>query len=147
MLVATWSGSLLPWEQELSAFKSQLSSAFGRAELRRSAGAFIDGLLSGVARKTGWQLAEQAGLERPYRLQSLLGRSSWQADTLRDLVRADVPAALGDAGGVLVVDETGFLKKGTHSVGAARQYSGTAGRVENCQVGVFVAYASRLARR
>jgi SRSO17 transposase len=143
MLVATWSGSLLPWEQELSSFKAQLSSAFGRAELRRSASAFIDGLLSGVARKTGWQLAEQAGLERPYRLQSLLGRSSWQADKLRDLVRADVFATLGDGGGVLVVDETGFLKKGKHSVGVARQYSGTAGRVESCQVGVFVAYASR----
>jgi len=143
MLVAPWSGSLFPWEQELTAFKSLLNAAFGRAELRRSASAFIDGLLSGVARKTGWQLAEQAGLERPYRLQSLLGRSSWQADTLRDVVRADVLATLGDAGGVLVVDETGFLKKGTHSVGVARQYSGTAGRVENCQVGVFVAYASR----
>ena len=143
MLVAPWSGSLLPWEQELAAFKSQLSAAFGRVELRRSASAFIDGLLSGVARKTGWQLAEQAGLERPYRLQSLLGRSAWQADRLRDLVRAEVLATLGDAGGVLVVDETGFLKKGTHSVGVARQYSGTAGRVENCQVGVFVGYASR----
>jgi SRSO17 transposase len=143
MQVAAWSGSLLAWEDELIAFKSRLNQAFGRAELRRSASAFIDGLLSGVARKTGWQLAEQAGLERPYRLQSLLGRSSWQADTLRDLVRADVLATLRDAGGVLVVDETGFLKKGTHSVGVARQYSGTAGRVENCQVGVFVAYASR----
>jgi SRSO17 transposase len=143
MLVASWSGSLLPWEQELTAFKLQLNAAFGRAELRRSASAFIDGLLSGVARKTGWQLAEQAGLERPYRLQSLLGRSSWQADRLRDLVRSDVLATLADAGGVLVVDETGFLKKGTHSVGVARQYSGTAGRVESCQVGVFVAYASR----
>ena len=143
MLVAPWSGSLLAWEEELAAFKSQLSSAFGRAELRRSASAFIDGLLSGVARKTGWQLAEQAGLERPYRLQSLLGRSAWQADRLRDLVRSEVLATLEDAGGVLVVDETGFLKKGMHSVGVARQYSGTAGRVENCQVGVFVAYASR----
>src|SRR5246127_2622325 len=143
MLVATWSGSLLPWEQELAAFKSRLSLAFGRAELRRSASAFIDGLLSGVARKTGWQLAEQAGLERPYRLQSLLGRSSWQADRLRGLVRPDVLATLGDRDGVLVVDETGFLKKGTHSVGVARQYSGTAGRIENCQVGVFLSYASR----
>jgi SRSO17 transposase len=100
-------------------------------------------VLSGVARKTGWQLAEQAGLERPYRLQSLLGRGAWEADRLRDLARSDALATLGDAGGVLVVDETGFLKKGTHSVGVARQYSGTAGRVENCQVGVFVAYASR----
>lgn len=143
MSVAAWSGSLLAWEGELAALKSRLSGAFGRAELRRSAGAFIDGALSGVARKTGWQLAEQAGLAGPYRLQSLLGRSAWEADGLRDLVRAEVLTALGDAGGVLVVDETGFLKKGTHSVGVARQYSGTAGRVENCQVGVFVAYASR----
>lgn len=107
------------------------------------ASAFIDGLLSGVARKTGWQLAEQAGLERPYWLQSLLGRSSWQADRLLDLVRSEVLATLGDRAGVLVVDESGFLKKGTHSVGVARQYSAAAGRVENCQVGVFVAYASR----
>lgn len=143
MSVAAWSGALLAWEGELAALKSRLSGAFGRAELRRSAGAFIDGALSGVARKTGWQLAEQAGLAGPYRLQSLLGRSVWEADGLRDLVRAEVLTALGDAGGVLVVDETGFLKKGTHSAGVARQYSGTAGRVENCQVGVFVAYASR----
>src|SRR4051812_17750564 len=106
-------------------------------------GAFLDGLLSGVARKTGWLLAEQAGLERPYRMQSLLGRSRWDADALRDRVRADVIEALGDRGGVLVVDETGFLKKGEHSVGVARQYSGTAGRIENCQIGVFLAYASR----
>src|SRR3954467_6924543 len=97
----------------------------------------------GVARKTGWLLAEQAGLERPYRMQSLLGRSHWDADALRDRVRADVIEALGDRDGVLVVDETGFLKKGEHSVGVARQYSGTAGRIENCQIGVFLAYASR----
>jgi SRSO17 transposase len=141
--VAEWTGSLLAWEQELAGLKARLADAFGRVELRRSAGAFIDGALSGVARKTGWQLAEQAELDRPYRLQSLLGRSAWKADSLRDLVRAEVLTALGDAGGVLVVDETGFLKKGTHSAGVARQYSGTAGRVENCQVGVFVAYASR----
>jgi SRSO17 transposase len=95
-------------------------------------------LLSGVARKTGWLLAEQAGLERPYRMQSLLGRSRWDADALRDRVRADVSEALGDADGVLVGDETGFLKKGEPSVGVARQYSGTAGRIENCQIGVFV---------
>jgi SRSO17 transposase len=143
MSVAVWSGSLLAWEQELAALKARLAGAFGRTELRRSAGAFIDGALSGVARKTGWQLAEQAGLAGPYRLQSLLGRSASEAHGLRDLVRAEVLTTLGDAGGVLVVDETGFLKKGTHSVGVARQYSGTAGRVENCQVGVFVAYASR----
>jgi SRSO17 transposase len=143
MSVAVWSGSLLAWERELAGFKARLSAAFKRAELRRSASAFIDGALSGIARKTGWQLAEQAGLARPYRMQSLLGRSTWQADRLRDLVREEVLGTLGDAGGVLVVDETGFLKKGTYSVGVARQYSGTAGRVENCQVGVFLGYASR----
>ena len=117
---------------------------FGRPEVRASAGAFIDGLLSGITRKTGWLMAEQAGLDRPYRMQSLLGRSSWNADALRDLVRTEVIGALGDPSGVLVVDETGFLKKGTHSVGVARQYSGIAGRIENCQVGVFLGYASPL---
>src|SRR5215213_3554948 len=76
-------------------------------------------------------------------MQSLLGRSRWDADALRDRVRADVIEALGDGDGVLVVDETRFLKKGEHSVGVARQYSGTAGRIENCQIGVFLAYASR----
>jgi len=88
-------------------------------------------------------MAEQAGLDRPYRMQSLLGRSSWSADGLRDVVRDYALEALGDPDGVLVVDETGFLKKGEHSVGVARQYSGAAGRIENSQVGVFVAYASR----
>jgi SRSO17 transposase len=144
MFVAAWSGALLRWEQELSELKDRLASAFGRAETRASAGAFIDGLLSGATRKTGWQLAEQAGLARPYRIQSLLGRGSWSAEALRDRVREEVLSTLGDPTGVLVVDETGFLKKGTHSVGVARQYSGTAGRIENCQVGVFLAYASPL---
>jgi SRSO17 transposase len=116
---------------------------FGRREVRETGGAFLDGLLSGVARKTGWLLAEQAGAARPYRMQSLLGRSRWQADDLRNSVRTYAVEALGDADGVLVVDETGFLKKGRHSVGVARQYSGTAGRIENCQVGVFLSYASR----
>ena len=143
MSVAVWSGSLVAWERELAALKERIGPVFGRAETRATAGAFLDGLLSGVARKTGWLLAEQAGLERPYRMQSLLGRSRWDADALRDRVRADVIEALGDRDGVLVVDETGFLKKGEHSVGVARQYSGTAGRIENCQIGVFLAYASR----
>src|SRR3954464_10818437 len=139
MSVAVWSGSLVAWERELVALKERIGPVFGRAETRATAGAFLDGLLSGVARKTGWLLAEQAGLERPYRMQSLLGRSHWDADALRDCVRADVIEVLGDRDGVLVVDETGFLKKGEHSVGVARQYSGTAGRIENCQVGVFLA--------
>src|ERR1041385_2054032 len=142
MSVAVWSGSLVAWERELAALKERIGPVFGRAETRQTAGAFLDGLLSGVARKTGWLLAEQAGLERPYRMQALLGRSRWDADALRDRIRADVIEALGDRDGVLIVDETGFLKKGEHSVGVARQYSGTAGRIENCQIGVFLAYAS-----
>ena len=144
MSVAEWSGASLDWAGDLVALKERLSMVFRRPELKSSASAFIDGLLSGIARKTGWLMAEQAGLERPYRMQSLLGRSAWNADALRDLVRAEVMASLGDPRGVLVVDETGFLKKGVHSVGVARQYSGTAGRIENCQVGVFLGYASPL---
>lgn len=144
MSVASWSGALLEWEKELEGLKSRIGPVFGRAEVRATAGVFIDGLLSGVARKTGWQLAEQAGLAKPYRMQSLLGRHVWDADALRDKVREEVICTLGDPAGVLVVDETGFLKKGSHSVGVSRQYSGTAGRIENCQVGVFLAYASPL---
>jgi SRSO17 transposase len=143
MSVAAWSGSLLNWEQELAALKERLAPVLRRRELKETGGAFLDGLLSGIERKTGWLMAEQAGLQRPYRMQSLLGRSSWSAEELRDVVRSYVIEALGDADGVLVVDETGFLKKGDQSVGVARQYSGTAGRIENCQVGVFLAYASR----
>lgn len=143
MAVADWTGTVIDWKVALADLKRLMAPAFGRSETRASAGAFIDGLLSSAERKTGWMLAEEAGLERPYRIQSLLGRSSWSADALRDQVRGYVAEALGDPGGVLVVDETGFLKKGTHSVGVARQYSGTAGRIENSQVGVFVSYASR----
>lgn len=143
MRVARWAGSLVAWERDYVAFKERLAPAFGRRELRETAGAFLDGLLSGIERKTGWLMAEQAGLDHPNRMQTLIGRSRWDADALRDRVRADVLEALGDPDGVLVVDETGFLKKGTHSVGVARQYSGTAGRIEPCQVGVFLTYASR----
>lgn len=143
MRVARWSGSLAAWAEDLHRLKSRIGPVFGRREVRETAGAFLDGLLSGVERKTGWLLAEQAGLSHPARMQALLGRSRWSADDLQDRVRAYVLESLGDPDGVLVVDETGFVKKGTHSAGVARQYSGTAGRIENCQVGVFLAYASR----
>ena len=143
MRVASWTGSFLDWKQELKSFKVRLAPVFPRQELRETSGHFLDGLLSGIERKTGWLMAEQAGLARPYRMQSLLGRSQWSEDGLRDAVRAYVIEALGDADGVLIVDETGFVKKGTSSVGVARQYSGTAGRIENSQIGVFLAYASR----
>jgi SRSO17 transposase len=143
MLVGDWAGTVVEWKDALDGLQAQIGPALGRLETRTSAGQFIKGLLSGAERKTGWMLAEEAGLERPYRMQSLLGRSSWSADALLERVRDFAIAALGDAGGVLVVDETGFLKKGRHSVGVSRQYSGTAGRIENCQVGVFLGYASR----
>ncbi len=143
MLVGDWAGTVVEWKDALDGLQAQIGPALGRLETRISAGQFIKGLLSGAERKTGWMLAEEAGLERPYRMQSLLGRSSWSADALLERVRDYAVAALGDTGGVLVVDETGFLKKGTHSVGVSRQYSGTAGRIENCQVGVFLGYASR----
>lgn len=143
MSVATWSGALLGWERELAGVKARVGRVLPRRQLRETASAFLDGLLSGIERKTGWLMAEQAGADRPYRMQALLGRSRWDADELRDEVRSYVVEALGDPDGVLIVDETGFVKKGEHSAGVARQYSGTAGRIENCQVGVFLAYASR----
>jgi len=142
MEISEWSGTSVNWSAALAAFKEALAPIFPRVETRRSAEAFIDGVLSGIERKTGWMLAEQAGLERPYRIQSLLGRSSWDSDQLCTFIRDQAVEALGD-NGVLVIDETGFVKKGDRSVGVARQYSGTAGRIENCQIGVFLAYASR----
>ena len=104
--------------------------------------AYVRGLLAPLAAKNGWTLAEAAGDKSPDRMQRLLNRAGWDADGIRDDVRGYVVRHLGDADGVLVVDETGFVKKGTRSAGVQRQYSGTAGRVENCQLGVFLAYAS-----
>src|SRR5512146_2774874 len=131
------------WGRALEEVKERLGVLFERIEPRRAVWAYIDGLLSGVERKTGWQLAEQAGDRGPWRIQAVLGRGRWDAEAARDLVRSYVVERLGCGDGVLVVDETGFVKKGEHSVGVARQYSGTAGRIENCQIGVFVGYASR----
>lgn len=131
MSVADWTGTLIDWQAALQELREIIAPAFGRREQQQSANAFIDGVLSGAERKTGWMLAEEAGFERPYRIQSLLGRSSWSADELCRLVRCYGIEALGDPDGMLVVDKTGFLKKGTASAGVARQYSGTAGRIEN----------------
>ena len=134
------------WREELECLFSYLSPRFGRVERQRHAWEYLLGLLSAVERKNGWQLAEAAEHTTPYSLQHLLDRAPWDADAVRDDLREYIADELGDPHGVLVVDETGFLKKGTHSVGVQRQYSGTAGRIENCQVGVFLAYAGQHGR-
>ena len=134
---------VLAWRDEFDSLIDRLGPLFVRPEPRRQAGRYLEGLLSGAARKNGWQLAEQIGDARPWRTQRVLSHVQWDQDAARDLCRAYVIEHIGRPDGVLVVDETGFLKKGTHSAGVAAQYSGTAGRVKNCQVGVFLAYASR----
>jgi SRSO17 transposase len=131
------------WADELEAVGRRLARRFPRSEPRRRAVAYLRGLLSDAERKNGWQLAEKAGDETPYGVQHLLGRADWDADRVRDDLVAYAHGHLADPRGVLVVDETGFLKKGTKSAGVQRQYSGTAGRIENCQVGVFLAFAGR----
>lgn len=131
------------WARGLDEVMARLAPRFGRVEPRRRALAYLRGLLAPVGRKNGWQLAEAAGDRTPDGMQDFLGRMRWDADAVRDDLRAYVVEHLGDPGAVLVLDETGFVKKGTKSVGVQRQYSGTAGRVENCQVGVFLGYASR----
>ena len=103
---------------------------------------YVSGLVAGLERKNGWTLAEHAGEAAPDGMQRLLRRADWDVDGVRDDVRDYVVERLGDRQGVLVVDDTGFLKKGTRSAGVQRQYSGTAGRIENCQIGVFLAYAT-----
>jgi SRSO17 transposase len=130
------------WARGLDEVMARLAPRFGRVEPRRRALAYLRGLLAPVGRKNGWQLAEAAGDRTPDGMQDFLGRMRWAADAVRDDLRAYVVEHLGDPGAVLVLDETGFVKKGTKSVGVQRQYSGTAGRVENCQIGVFLGYAS-----
>ena len=130
------------WAAELGALAARIDRHFRRAEPRRWALAYLQGLLGPLERKNGWHLAEAAGATTPYGVQHLLGRAVWDAEAVRDEVRAYVVERLGAAAAVLVVDETGFLKKGERSVGVQRQYSGTAGRIENCQVGVLLAYAT-----
>ena len=121
----------------------RIGAVFARSEARERAMSYLAGLLSPAERKTSWQLAEIRGDPNPYGFQHLLGRADWDPDLLRDKLRSYVTDYLADADAVGVIDETGFLKKGRHSAGVARQYSGTAGRIENCQIGVFLAYASQ----
>ena len=134
------------WAEGIERVHECIAGRFRRPEPRRRALEYLRGLLSSVERKNGWQLAEQAGDATPDGVQRLLYNYRWDADLVRDDLRDYVVEHLGDAGGVLVVDETGFLKKGGKSVGVQRQYSGTAGRIENCQVGVFLTYAGAKGR-
>ena len=133
---------LAVWIAGLNDLFALVAGRFPRVEPRLRARAYVRGLLAPLASKNGWTLAEAAGDATPDGMQRLLNRAAWDADGVRDDVRGYVVRHMGDAGGVLVVDETGFVKKGTRSAGVQRQYSGTAGRVENCQLGVFCAYAT-----
>jgi SRSO17 transposase len=130
------------WREELTALHERIAPRFVRPEVRARAGKFLTGLLDPLERRNGWQLAEALGERSPDGVQRLLRTARWDAEAVRDDLRAYVIEHLGDDQAVLVIDETGFLKKGTKSVGVARQYSGTAGRIDNCQIGVFLAYAS-----
>jgi SRSO17 transposase len=130
------------WAAEVDVVGERIGRHFARSEPRHRAIGYVRGLLSDTERKNGWQLAEHLGEATPDGVQHLLARADWDADAVRDDLIAYVSETLGPPGGVLVVDETGFLKKGTKSCGVARQYSGTAGRIENSQVGVFLAYAT-----
>ena len=130
------------WAVGLSALHHRIAKQFVRAEPRQLAYDYLRALLSPLERKNGWQIAQHVGAATPDAVQRLLATAHWDADQVRDDLRSYVVDQLGDPQAVLVIDETGFLKKGTKSVGVKRQYSGTAGRIENCQIGVFLAYAT-----
>src|SRR6266567_4984863 len=134
------------WTSLFDSIGECIGPCFARSDTRERVQAYLGGLLSPVERKNGWQLAEEAGFSTPYAMQYLLNRAVWESDEVRDQLQAYTHEMIGDPNGVYVLDETGFLKKGEKSVGVQRQYSGTAGRVENCQIGVFLGYASRHGR-
>ena len=149
MIRKSWTGfasietTLELWASSLRDVKRRMRALFAQERSAVNAGLFLDGLLSEERRKTGWMRAEAAGDPGPWRQQALLGRDRWDADELRDLVREYVVEHLADDDAVLVIDETGFLKQGKASCGVARQYTGSAGKITNCQIGVFAAYVSR----
>src|SRR5512134_643663 len=130
------------WAQGLAALAARIAPRFGRVEPRRRAVAYLQGLLAPIERKNGWRLAEALGDRTPDGVQDFLLRMRWDADLGREDLRACAVEHLGDEAAVLVLDETGFVKKGTKSAGVQRQYSGTAGRIENCPIGVFLGCAS-----
>jgi SRSO17 transposase len=132
------------WARELDALHARIAHRFERAEPRQRSLAYLKGLLSHAERKNGWQLAEEAGEGTPDGMQRLLNASRWDVDAVRDDLVVYVREHLADPAAILVIDETGFLKKGTKSAGVQRQYGGTAGKLDNCQVGVFLTYSSLL---
>lgn len=142
--------AFIDWEVEnvrelagdFETIRTLIGKRFSRSEARDRALTFLRCLIGPTERRNGWQMAEMAGDATPYAMQHLLGRAVWSADDVRDDLRDYVCTHLGDPTGVLIVDETGFLKKGDKSAGVRRQYSGTAGRIENCQIGVFLAYVA-----
>ena len=131
------------WASSLRDVKARMRPLFGDVRVASSAHQFLDGLLSEERRKTGWMRAEAAGDPGPWRQQAVLGRSRWDAEALVDIVRDHVVEHQADPDAVLVIDETGFLKQGKTSCGVGRQYTGSAGKITNCQIGVFATYASR----
>jgi SRSO17 transposase len=131
------------WAFSLRDVKARIRPLFQQDRMAASAALFLDALLGPERRKTGWMRAEAVGDPGPWRQQALLGRAQWDADALRDVVREYAVETLGDRDAVLVVDETGFLKQGRASCGVGRQYTGSAGKITNCQIGVFAAYVSR----
>ncbi len=143
MGVASIEATLELWASELRVAKARMRPLFAQERVAASAGRFLDGLLGPERRRTGWMRAEAAGDPGPWRQQAILGRGRWEADALRGVVRDHAVEVLADADAVLVVDETGFLKQGKSSCGVARQYTGSAGKITNCQIGVFAAYVSR----
>jgi SRSO17 transposase len=142
----TTSAEIADWRGGLDALHGRIAHRFRRAEARGRVKRYLAGLLERVERKNGWQLAEHLGEAGPQGVQRLLNAADWDVAAVRDDLRSYVTEHLGEPAGVLIVDETGFLKKGTKSVGVQRQYSGTAGRIENCQIGVFLGYASATGR-
>src|SRR5258708_7052418 len=135
--------TLALWAASLREIKKRIRPLFRQERVATNAGLFLEGLLGDEQRKTGWMRAEAAGDPGPWRQQAILGRMDWDADALRDIVRDYVIEHLADDDAVLVIDETGFLKQGKASCGVARQYTGSAGKITNCQIGVFAAYVSR----
>src|SRR5258708_7987552 len=131
------------WAAELDTVAAHLAPRFERSEPRKRVLNYLTGLLSTAERKNGWQLAELAGEATPDGMQRLLSTAHWDADAVRDDLVAYILEHLADPAAILVLDETGFVKKGTKSVGAAPQYCGTVGKIANCQIGVFLAYATR----